>query len=426
MVDQNFPGGVPVKAEIIAIGRELLDGSQVDTNTAYIGSRLWALGVDVVRSTLVPDEPRIIEEVLERALDSAGMVVTTGGLGTTSDDRTKHVVARLFGRNLVMDENALANVQAHFENIGLAMPEINLTQAMVPEGARIIENERGTAPGLVLEREGALLFVLPGVPSEMRAMVEHYLVPFLEGRGFVRLAEERILRTTGLPESSIAEEIGDLATRLARVEVAYLPSVDGVDIKVIGRGDSAAQAMKTADRAADRLADRLGDAVYASGAESMEEIVGYLLAMRKKTVAVAESCTGGRLGWRLTRIPGSSDYFVGGVVAYSNDLKKRLLGVKAGTLKASGAVSREVAIEMADGVRQRGRADYGVSITGTAGPGGGTDEKPVGLVYVAVASGRRRMAEEYRFSGGRGTVRRAATQAALNLLRLELLRGKAR
>jgi len=410
-----------VNAEIVTIGRELLDGSRSDTNTVYLGSRLWALGTEVVRSTTVPDEPAAIEDAVGRALEAADIVITTGGLGPTSDDRTKHVVARLFARKLVLDEDVLARLYAYFEELGREMPEINMSQAMIPEGARVIMNTRGTAPGLVLEKDDAVLFSLPGVPSEMRAMVENYVVPFLEGRGLVRLVQERVIRTTGIPESTVAERTGDLARKLIRTEVAYLPSMTGVDLKVVARGDTPAEAARTADRSAERLADRLGSYVYARGGESIEKVVGYLLAMGEATLAVAESCTGGRLGWRVTKVPGSSDYFLGGVVAYADELKKRLLGVKAGTLKRHGAVSAEVASEMAAGVRKKTGASYALSITGTAGPGGGTAEKPVGLVYVGVAWERGERVSEFRFPGGRGQVRERAAQAALDSLRRVLL-----
>ncbi len=410
-----------MNAEIVTIGRELLDGSRSDTNTVYLGSRLWALGTEVVRSTTVPDEPAAIEDAVGRALEAADIVITTGGLGPTSDDRTKHVVARLFARKLVLDEDVLARLYAYFEELGREMPEINMSQAMIPEGARVIMNTRGTAPGLVLEKDDAVLFSLPGVPSEMRAMVENYVVPFLEGRGLVRLVQERVIRTTGIPESTVAERTGDLARKLIRTEVAYLPSMTGVDLKVVARGDTPAEAARTADRSAERLADRLGSYVYARGGESIEKVVGYLLAMGEATLAVAESCTGGRLGWRVTKVPGSSDYFLGGVVAYADELKKRLLGVKAGTLKRHGAVSAEVASEMAAGVRKKTGASYALSITGTAGPGGGTAEKPVGLVYVGVAWERGERVSEFRFPGGRGQVRERAAQAALDSLRRVLL-----
>jgi nicotinamide-nucleotide amidase len=292
---------------------------------------------------------------------------------------------------------------------------------MVPEGARPIENASGTAPGLALDADGALLFLFPGVPSEMEAMVSNYLVPFLEGRGARRRIEERTLRTTGVPETAIAEIVVPLSRKLARIDVQYLPSLLGVDLRITGRGESAADASKAADRASDMLADALAPFVYARGRESLEEIVGYLLTMNGKTLAVAESCTAGALGARITEVPGSSDYFRGGVVAYSDDLKRRLLGVRAGTLRKHGAVSAEVALEMAKGARDRGRTDCGIGITGIAGPGGGSPEKPVGLVYVAVACGRKAAVREHRFPGARSAVREQAVQAALELTRRALL-----
>jgi len=410
-----------MKAEIITIGGELLDGSQVDLNAGYLGSRLTSLGAEVVRISTVPDVPDDIEEATSRALERADLVITTGGLGVTADDRTKHAVARLFGRKLVLDEDVLDAVRARFEARNVPMPEINIAMAMLPEGARAIENQRGTAPGLLFERGEALLFVLPGVPIELRSMFENFVSPFLEGKGLKRLAQERLVRTTGLAESEIAESIEQLARRLARTDVVYLPSATGVDLKVIGRGQTSVEAAKTAEKSQERIAAKLGSYVYALGDESLEKVVGYLLSMGESTLSVAESCTGGRVGWRLTRVPGSSDYFKGGVIAYSDDLKKRLLGVKAAVLKKHGAVSEETALAMARGVREKCATDYGLAITGVAGPGGGTERKPVGMVFVAVAGGAGERVRELRLTGGRGSIRRAACQAALDLLRRRLL-----
>jgi nicotinamide-nucleotide amidase len=410
-----------VRIEIITIGNELLDGTRVDTNTPFIGAKLAALGGEIVRATTVPDAPEAIAAALERAVAEADVVVATGGLGPTTDDRTKQTVARVLGRPLTLDEEVLARVRAHFESRGAEMPEINIGQAMVPEGARPIENRRGTAPGLVMEDDGVLVFLLPGVPQEMRSMVETYVVPFLEGRGLKRSWEERLIRTTGISESAVAERIAPTAKRLARVEVAYLPGLGGVDLRVTGRGETLAAAARTADRAADRITDLLGPFVYARGPESMEEVIGYLLTMAGATLAVAESCTGGLVGARITRVPGSSDYFGGGVVAYSNDVKKRLLGVRSTTLRSAGAVSGETASEMAEGVRSKCHATHGLAITGIAGPGGGTPEKPVGLVYTAVASKSGTRVSEHRLRGDREAVRERASQAALDLLRRVLL-----
>ena len=410
-----------MKAEIITIGGELLDGSQVDLNASYLGSRLTSLGAVVVRITSVPDAVNDIEEATARALELVDVVITTGGLGVTADDRTRQAVARLFGRKLVLDEDVLERVRARFEARNVPMPEINIAAAMLPEGARSIENQRGTAPGLLFEKGDALLFVLPGVPLELRSMFENFVSPFLEGRGLRALGQERLVRTTGLPESEVAERVEQLARRLARTDVAYIPSVTGVDLKITGRGQTPAEAGKTADESQEKIAARLEPYVYARGEESLEKVVGYLLSMRGSTLAVAESCTGGRLGWRMTRVPGSSDYFEGGVITYSDTLKKRLLGVKAAVLKKHGAVSEETALSMALGVRHKCATDYGLAITGVAGPSGGTEDKPVGTVFIAAVGEGCERVRELRLAGGRGTIRRAAVQAALDLLRRLLL-----
>ncbi len=407
--------------ETVTIGNELLDGTRTDSNSVYLGSRLTQLGAAVLRVTTVPDAVDAIEDAVGRALDRVDVVITTGGLGVTADDRTKQAVARLMGRKLVLDDRVLERLRAHYEARNTPMPEAGVAQAMIPEGARAIDNQRGTAPGLLFEREGKLLFVLPGVPAELRAMFENFVAPFLEGRGLKRLAAERVLRTTGLPEPEVAKRVAAVARRLARTEVAYLPSATGVDLRIIGRGQTAEEAARTAEASQEKLAATLGPFVYARGDESLERVVGYLLSMGGRTVSVAESCTGGRLGWRLTRVPGSSDYFLGGVIAYSDGLKKRLLGVRAALLRKHGAVSREVAEEMAIRVREKCGSDYGLSVTGIAGPGGGSKEKPVGLVYVAVADEREVRVRELRLSGGRAAVRSASAQGALDLLRRVLL-----
>ncbi|MCD4690783.1 competence/damage-inducible protein A [bacterium] len=410
-----------MRTEIVTIGNELLDGSRTDTNASYLASHLNALGADVVRMTSVGDGQTDIEDALREALTASELVIATGGLGPTADDRTKQALARLFSCDLVLNDDALARVSASFAERGVGVPESNAAQCMLPECARPIENRVGSAPGLLVEREGRLLFALPGVPAEMRSMFESYVAPFLEGRGLTRLSEERMIRTLHLAESEIADMIQKTVRRLARVDVAYLPHRDGVDLRIVGRGESRAQAVRAVEGAQERIADLLGDAVYARGHDTIERVVGYLLSMQGKTLAVAESCTGGRVAWQMTRTPGSSEYFEGGVVAYSNELKKRLLYVKAATLKEHGAVSCEVAEAMAEGVRRRAQSDYGLSITGVAGPGGGTPEKPVGLVYVALAREGRTHAWRLLLGGGRDRVRRRAAAAVLDLLRRDLL-----
>ncbi|MBD3367416.1 MAG: competence/damage-inducible protein A [Candidatus Eisenbacteria bacterium] len=412
-----------VTAELLIIGNELVDGTRSDTNGARIAKTLRGLGIPVSRTTLVPDEPDDVEAALREAIERADLVLTTGGLGPTSDDRTKQIAARVFGSKLVLDESVLSDVRSRFEERGLTMPEINVSQAMVPEGARIIPNRVGTAPGFALESKGTTVFLMPGVPAEMNAMLREYVAPFLEGRGHRRLEAERVLRTTGLPESEIASRVEKVARRLARTEISFLPSILGVEVRIVGRGDSPGAARQTADRAADRLAELIGDAVYAREAQSLEEVVGYLLTMQRRSLAVAESCTGGGVGRRITSVPGSSDYFAGGVIAYSNDIKKRVLGVRAGTLRTHGAVSEETAVEMADGVLKRCRSDIGLSITGIAGPGGGTDDKPVGLVWLGIAGLGDTTAGSALFAGDRDAVRRQAEQAALDAVRLRLAGG---
>jgi nicotinamide-nucleotide amidase len=416
-----LPHGGRMKTEIVTIGGELLDGSQTDHNAAYLGSRLTSLGAEVVRVVSVPDSVDAIEEEVGRAVERSQLVITTGGLGVTADDRTKQAVARLLGRKLVLDEDVLEALRARSRTSDIDLPESHIAIAMLPEGLRAIDNQRGTAPGLLFERGDALLFVLPGVPTELRSMFENFVSPYLEGRGLRSLAQERLVRTTGLPEPVVAQRVEQIALRLARTDVVYLPSVTGVDLKVIGRGQTTAEAARTAETSQEKIAARLEPYVYSRSEDSIEKVVGYLLTMHNATIAVAESCTGGGLGSRLTRVPGSSDYFAGGVIAYSNDLKKRLLGIKSSLLARHGAVSEEVARAMAVGVRAKCGTDYGIGVTGVAGPGGGTVEKPVGTVFIAVAGEGGVRARRLELAGGRSTIRRASVQAALDLLRRTLL-----
>jgi nicotinamide-nucleotide amidase len=423
-----------VNLELLTRGSELLLGLTIDTNGAFAARVLAEHGWGVVRRSSVGDEPAEIARGVAEALDRTGALITTGGLGPTADDMTKPAIATLFGRDLVFDDEQWEHIRALWKSRGRPgePPESNRSQVMIPAGAQIIRNPIGTAPGIFLEDDrGRWVAMLPGVPREMRTMLTEELVPLLTARqrargdgATPRVIRSRALRTTGIAESQLAETLGDLAAGFPGAPLAYLPGVDGVDLRLTSRDLPAREADDALARHVAALRELVGRWVYAEDETTLPEAVLELCRARALRLAVAESCTGGQLGERLTSVPGSSDVFLGGVIAYDDSVKQRLLGVKPATLQRVGAVSEEVAAEMAAGVRTALGADIGVSITGIAGPGGGTPEKPVGLVYTAVDFGDWSRVVRLRLFGDRAEVRYRATQAALELVRRRLVLGE--
>ena len=412
-----------MKAAIVTIGNELLQGFVVDTNAAWLGKELLSLGVEVVEHLSVGDEEEAIRKAVLAGLAEADLVIATGGLGPTSDDMTKPVVAGIFDALLVRDKRILKDIQNRFKARGMRMPAINRDQALVPWPGRFFPNPLGSAPGLVFEKSGKTCILLPGVPWEMKALFEQ------EVRGFVRKGARgsciltKTLHTTGIPESALAERIVPLTRRWPIGTLAYLPSTSGVDLRVKAEGSTRREAQERVESFARNLAKAVEPYLYGTGEETLEGAVGRLLHQNRQTLAVAESCTGGLIGDRLTNIPGSSAYFLGGAVAYSNLLKHRLLGVSSLILRRRGAVSEECARQMAKGVRDLCGADYGLAVTGIAGPGAGSEKKPVGLIYLALADGRKVRVERHRFLNSRREIKERTAQAALNLLRKELLKS---
>jgi len=408
--------------EIITIGDELLLGYTVDTNAAHLARELASMGVSIVRRATVGDDANDIASAVREALDRTGAVITTGGLGPTSDDRTRPAISELFGRDLVPDEDRWEALRALWKERGRGeIPETNRTQIMIPRGATVLTNRHGTAPGIWLEDErGRWCAMLPGVPREMRGMLADELFPRLTARldGQQRVVvRSRTLRTTGVAESKLAELLGPLADGIDGLSLAYLPGQEGVDLRLTARDlapDVADAALTEGIAALREIAARYA---YAENQTDLASVVLNECDARGLTIAVAESCTGGLLGARLTAISGSSSVVIGGVIAYSNGVKKGLLGVTTGSLERHGAVSEEVASEMATGVRRRLGVDIGVSITGVAGPGGGTPDKPVGLVWMAVDVRGDVRTHGSRFVGDRAEIRFRATQAALELVR---------
>lgn len=417
--------------ELITIGDELLLGFTIDTNAAHISRALAAIGVEIVRRTTVGDEAARIAATVREALERTGAVITTGGLGPTSDDLTKPAIASIFGRKMKMNEEIAATLErrwlARFPNS--VFPATNRSQAEIPEGARILTNRHGSAPGIWLEDEkGRWVAMMPGVPREMRGMLTEELLPALAARGGSETAVfSGTLRTTGIAESAIADLVGrDFlgapGTEGGSLSLAYLPAATGVDLRVTSKGLPRARAEALVRAALLKLRGKVAAYVYGEDDADLAAVVLNELCARKLTLAVAESCTGGMLGERITAVPGSSDAFLGGVIAYHNDVKMEALGISAEDLKQHGAVSEQVALGMASAVRARLGADVGVAVTGIAGPGGGTPEKPVGLVWIAV-HGTGAKARRFHLIGDRAEIRQRAAQAALEMVRRALSNG---
>jgi nicotinamide-nucleotide amidase len=410
-----------VDIELVTIGDELLLGFTVDTNSAYIAKELAAIGVQVVRRTSVGDDAAQITDAITGALARTRAVITTGGLGPTSDDITKPAIAAIFDRRIDLHQDLLDALRERWKARGLPgeLPDSNRSQAEIPDGADILTNRYGTAPGLLLEDSSkGWVAMLPGVPREMRGIMQEELIPRLKKRIGTGSSVLRsfTLRTNGLPESTLAEKIAGPAADLGDIRLAYLPGFDGVDLRLTVRAEDVQQADAKLHAAALKLRAPVERYVYGEGETNFSAVVLQECRDRQMKIAVAESCTGGLLAVRLTDVPGSSDVFVGGTVAYDNMVKVDELGVDRATIDKAGAVSEATAVAMARGARQKFRTEISVGITGIAGPGGGTAEKPVGLVWIAVEGPVPRV-KSFVFGGDRAEIRHRATQAALSMIR---------
>ena len=402
--------------ELVTIGTELLLGMTVDTNGAEIARALAAQGVRVIRRVSVADGPAEIRSAVADGLKRTGAVLTTGGLGPTRDDITKRVIAELYGAPLEFDETVWANLVERFTRLMRTPPESNRSQAEVPRGAVVLRNRWGTAPGLWLEGPPGLTVMLPGVPLEMRRLLEHEVVPRLAARASGSVIRSLVVRTSGIPESALAERLGHVEREIAPLTLAYLPGLEGVDLRLSAWDLASDEADRRLRTAADLLRARAGECVYGEGESDLAALVLEKARSGGLRLAVAESCTGGLIGARLTEIPGSSDVFVGGVIAYDNGVKEDMLDVPASLLEVHGAVSDPVARAMAQGAAQRFGVEAAVSVTGIAGPGGGTESKPVGTVWIACALGGDIQSRRILFPGTRHEIRARAAQAALLLL----------
>ncbi|MDQ2891316.1 MAG: competence/damage-inducible protein A [Gemmatimonadota bacterium] len=426
-----------MNVEIVTIGDELLLGFTVDTNSSFIGRDLASIGVAVARHTTCGDDIGAIVTTLRDALQRTGAVITTGGLGPTADDMTVEAVATLFGRQLRRDDSIAQWLEQRWLSFRRAqpMPESNYKQAMIPEGSEIIPNPVGSAPGVfVTDQSGRWVATLPGVPREARAMFTQSLRPRIAERsGATTVIRSYTLRTIGVGESAIADTLGALGSGVNGLSLAFLPGIAGVDLRLTSSGLTSNAADCALVAAADVLRAKLGDAIYGDNGESLASVVLRQCRQSAMRVAVAESCTGGMLGAHLTDEPGSSDVFHGGIVAYDNRVKRQLLGVLDEDIVQHGAVSEPVALQMAKGVRLRLGTEIGVSVTGIAGPAGGSESKPVGTVWIGVdvAEGRPPIprpdgedpitpfakARLFHFMGDRGEIRYRAAQAALDMIR---------
>lgn len=407
--------------EIVTVGDEVITGHTVDTNSAHISRVLTEVGLTIKYKSSVGDSIELMEEVFRMALKRAHLVIVTGGLGPTDDDLTKRAIVKVFKRNLIFQEDILDEIKERFRRRGLEMPALNQNQALLPQGATFFPNKLGSAVGICIAEEGRVFIALPGVPSEMKQILNDEVVPYLRNIHTTQAISVIKLRTTGIFESALAELIMPGLKLESGVKLAYLPSYSGVDLRIVATAPSGAEADGKAVKLANHLESICGKYIYGRDTDSLEMVVGRLLRDRNATLAVAESCTGGQLGMVMTSTAGSSDYFLGGVLAYANEIKESQLGVSNEILDTHGAVSEECAIAMAQGVRAKFGSSYAVSVTGIAGPGGATESKPVGLVYVGIASEKRSFAKKYSFGVDRDINRTRATYTAIELLRRELL-----
>jgi nicotinamide-nucleotide amidase len=409
-----------MQSEIISIGNELLNGSTVNSNAAFIAQQLYEIGYSTENIQTIRDSSQAIETALTLSLGRAEIIIITGGLGPTHDDITVNVLSNYFSSKLIFKEDIFNKIQERFQKRGIRMPETNRSMAMVPQDAQLIENKLGTAPGLIFQSSHKLIFVLPGVPEEMKAMMEESVLPRLQQEYPECQIKVDLFRTTGIPESLVYEKIAKELESYPSYEIAFLPKVTGVDIRIVRKGDEI-QNLEKFEKFKNILYNAVGDFIYASEGHPLEAVLGNIIKSKKLTISVAESLTGGLVQDKLTDIPGSSEYFIGGIIAYSNEAKIKLLSVSKNTLRKYGAVSEQVAQEMAEGVKEIFGTQIGISTTGIAGPGGATPEKPVGLVYIGISMELENLVRKFQFTGNREINKHRSAQAALELLRRALL-----
>jgi nicotinamide-nucleotide amidase len=410
-----------IQAEIITVGDELLAGIVINSNAAYIGEKLFELGIYVRWASTVGDDEKNLLQALEVSYNRASLVIITGGLGPTHDDITKRIVAEFFHSKLVFDSGLFARIKELYKNMGRKLSEEQRCQAEVPDKAEIIENTIGTAPGLIFTQEDRVYYILPGVPSEMKRMMQKHVLPLIGRMAGARELVFQILRTTGITESELSRRIQSFSVRFPDIRLSLLPQTQGVTIRIMVLDCTPEDGKRMLMEGETYIRDTLEPFIFGTGETSIEEVVAQLLKNLNRTISVAESCTGGLVSHKLTNVPGSSAYFNRGVVAYHNTAKTDILGVGADILKKYGAVSAETAVAMAEGVRHSSGSDIGISTTGIAGPGGATPEKPVGLVYLGYSENDRSFFECRRYAKNRIWNKERFSVAALDMLRRALL-----
>ena len=412
-----------MKAEIITIGDEILIGQIVDTNSAWMGEQFNLNGIEIYQITSVHDDHDHIIRAIKNAEQHADLVVITGGLGPTKDDITKHTLCEYFNTKLVFHESTLKTIYERFKFRGIDMNKMNRDQAMLPESCTILPNKMGTAPGMWFEKNDTIFVSMPGVPFEMKYLVEFELLPRLRKTGRTKAIFHKTVLTQGVPESMLAERIADWEDALpTHIKLAYLPNPMAVRLRLSAIGDDLEALKSDVEKEIEKLKTIIPEAIFGYDLETMAEVIGRELVQQNKKLAVAESCTGGYISHLITSVAGSSEYYNGSVTSYSNEMKEKLLGVSRENLEKYGAVSEQVAREMVEGVKRVMNADYAVATTGIAGPTGGTEKKPVGTVWIAVSGPEKTWVKKYTFVGDqrdRNIVR--SGQSALQLLRRMVL-----
>jgi nicotinamide-nucleotide amidase len=406
-----------LNAEIIAIGSEMLTPFRADTNSLWLTERLNSMGIDVKLKTIVGDDEARLEEAVSDALRRSEIIISTGGLGPTEDDITRKIFARVLNRQLILNEAILEKIRTRFARRGMTMPEINARQALIMNGAEMLENNNGTAPGMLIQEGKCTVVLLPGPPREMRPMFDSSVAPVLKERSGDLLIIRRKLSIFGLSESRTDEIAAPIYTKYTNPSTTILFKDGQIELHLTAQASDEGKAERLLDELAGPLEEALGDYIFSRRDEALEQVVGDLLKRTGYTLATAESCTGGLLAGRITDVPGSSEYFLEGAVTYSNEAKTRILGVPKKMIEDHGAVSEEVATAMASGIRELAGSTFGIGITGIAGPSGGSAEKPVGLVYIALADDAQASAKKFIFPGDRQFIRTLSVNAALDLLR---------
>jgi nicotinamide-nucleotide amidase len=411
-----------MKAEIITIGDEILIGQIIDTNSAWIAEKFNLSGIEIFQITSVHDDNEHIKEALKNAEEKVDLVILTGGLGPTKDDITKHVLCEYFNTKMVFHEPTFEHIKQRFKNRNIDLNKLNRDQALIPETCTILPNKVGTAPGMWFEKNDTIFVSVPGVPFEMKYLVEYEVLPRLQNNGKIKAIFHKTIQTQGLPESMLAQRIENWETSLPKnIKLAYLPNPMSVRLRLSAMGNNLHELKEQVQLEIERLKKIIPDHIFGFDNETLAEVIGRVLLENGQTLAVAESCTGGYISHLITSVAGSSGWYKGGVTAYSNEMKQNLLGVSEDSLHKYGAVSEQVVCEMAEGARKNLRADFAVATSGIAGPTGGTEEKPVGTVWIAIATPGKTISEKYIFGDNRERNIIRSSQTALQLLRKTII-----